>query len=86
MGDGITNGEPARSWLSVPSGEEGGMWMRDPTVKFALKLKDLLALQALADERNQSMARLLRDLVRDATRQGRKAGSQVDGSPNCAAL
>ncbi len=47
--------------------------MRDPTVKFALKLKDLLALQALANERNQSMARLLRDLVRDATRKGRKA-------------
>jgi hypothetical protein len=51
-----------------------------PTVKFALKLKDLLALQALADQRNQSMARLLRDLVRDATRQGRKAENTDNGT------
>jgi hypothetical protein len=45
--------------------------MRDPTLRFCLNVKDLLALQALAEERKPSVARLLRDLVRDATRKGK---------------
>jgi hypothetical protein len=57
---------------------QGGDLMRDPTVKFALKVKDLLALQALADQRNQSLAKLLRSLVHEATQQGRKAGNTDD--------
>jgi hypothetical protein len=48
---------------------------RDPTLRFTITVKDLLALRALADERDQSVARLLRDLVRDATRKG-KVGSE----------
>lgn len=52
--------------------------MRDPTIKFALNVPLLLDLQELARRRNQSVARVLRDLVREATRQGRKAGNTRD--------
>jgi hypothetical protein len=49
--------------------------MRDPTVKFALNVPLLLDLQELARERNQSVARVLRDLVREATHKGGKVGN-----------
>jgi hypothetical protein len=54
--------------------------MRDPTVKFALNVPLLLELQELARQRNQSVARVLRDLVREATRRGRKAGNTDNGT------
>jgi predicted transcriptional regulator len=52
--------------------------MRDPTMKFALSVELLLALQELARQRNQSVSRVLRNLVREATREGRKAGNTND--------
>jgi predicted transcriptional regulator len=52
--------------------------MRDPTMKFALSVELLLALQELARKRNQSVSRVLRNLVREATREGRKAGNPND--------
>jgi predicted transcriptional regulator len=52
--------------------------MRDPTMKFALSVELLLALQELARKRNQSVSRVLRNLVREATREGRKAGNTND--------
>jgi hypothetical protein len=47
--------------------------MSDPTVRFTLREKDLRALVALAAERNQTVSRTLRSLVRDAIHKDRKA-------------
>ena len=56
------------------------MRMRDPTIKFALNVPLLLELQELARQRNQSVAKILRDLVREATHQGREAGKTNHGT------
>jgi hypothetical protein len=56
--------------------------VRDPTVRFTIREKDLQALVALAEKNNQSVARVLRDLVRNATREGRKAETPTnDNTP-----
>jgi hypothetical protein len=52
--------------------------MSDPTVRFTLRAKELQALVALAAKRDYTVSRTLRELVRAAIREDRKANETND--------
>jgi hypothetical protein len=69
-------------------GEEGGIWVRDPTIRFALDVVALTKLQEVARERHLSLSQLLKNLVYQAindnraAREGRKVGITTDAQQN----
>jgi hypothetical protein len=52
---------------------EGGMCMRDPTIRFALHAVALTKLQEVARERNLSLRQLLKNLAYQAINDNRAA-------------